>query len=210
MIKEIPPKEIRHNKNLTYFERLLYGEIAAIIHGGGEASCYASDKYFAEMFGVCVSTVNHAINKLCAEKLLEKKRNYTKNTRYLSFFCLQNSTRPLAKNTKRTCKKSQSYINDELQEGNFEKDMFTPPTLDEVAGYCNERKNKIEPQKFIDFYQSKGWRVGNQKMKDWRASVRLWERNEKKSAPRGDPPSSGNPFRELLGQIKGGTNGINA
>lgn len=53
---------------------------------------------------------------------------------------------------------------------------FTPPTLDEVRAYCLERKNSIDPEAFVDFYASKGWKVGNQPMKDWKACVRTWER----------------------------------
>lgn len=54
---------------------------------------------------------------------------------------------------------------------------FEPPTLEQVAAYCTERKNQIDPQAFVDFYTSKGWKVGNQGMKDWQAAVRTWERN---------------------------------
>lgn len=56
---------------------------------------------------------------------------------------------------------------------------FTKPTLEEVASYCAERMNGIDAQAFFDFYESKGWRVGNQRMSDWRASVRTWERRKK-------------------------------
>ena len=56
------------------------------------------------------------------------------------------------------------------------KPRFTKPTLEEITAYCNERKNNVDPQAFFDFYESKGWRVGNQPMKDWKASVRTWER----------------------------------
>jgi hypothetical protein len=57
---------------------------------------------------------------------------------------------------------------------------FCPPTYDEVKAYCLERKNNVDPEKFIDFYQSKGWMVGKSKMKDWKASVRTWEKRESK------------------------------
>ena len=52
---------------------------------------------------------------------------------------------------------------------------FTIPTPEEVQAYCNERKNGISGQQFCDFYSSKGWKVGSQPMKDWKASVRTWE-----------------------------------
>ena len=56
---------------------------------------------------------------------------------------------------------------------------FTPPSVDEVRDYCSERKNGLDPAAFVDFYASKGWKVGSQRMKDWRAAVRTWERRRK-------------------------------
>lgn len=54
---------------------------------------------------------------------------------------------------------------------------FTPPTVEEVRSYCNERGNNVDPQTFVDFYEAKGWMVGSNKMKNWRACVRTWEKN---------------------------------
>lgn len=56
---------------------------------------------------------------------------------------------------------------------------FVPPTAEEVAAYCKERNNGIDAESFIDFYSSKGWKVGNTKMTDWKAAVRTWERRRK-------------------------------
>ena len=52
-----------------------------------------------------------------------------------------------------------------------------PPSLEEVESYCRERKNRVNPQYFYDYYQSNGWRVGKNPMKDWKAAVRSWESN---------------------------------
>ena len=52
---------------------------------------------------------------------------------------------------------------------------FTKPTMDEIRAYCRERGNAVDAQRFFDFYEAKGWRVGNQTMKDWQAAVRTWE-----------------------------------
>ena len=54
---------------------------------------------------------------------------------------------------------------------------FTPPTVDEVRAYMLERGTTSDPERFVDFYESKGWMVGKNKMKDWKAAVRNWERN---------------------------------
>lgn len=50
-----------------------------------------------------------------------------------------------------------------------------PPLLEEVANYCKERGNRVDANKWFDFYQSKGWMIGKSKMKDWRAAIRTWE-----------------------------------
>ena len=60
---------------------------------------------------------------------------------------------------------------------------FTPPTLDDVAAYCKERGNTINAQRFIDFYESKGWMVGTSKMKNWKAAVRTWEGKQQEQEP---------------------------
>lgn len=58
--------------------------------------------------------------------------------------------------------------------------LFHPPSIEEVSSYCQERNNRVDPQQFIDFYTTKGWMVGKNKMKDWKACVRTWERREVK------------------------------
>lgn len=54
---------------------------------------------------------------------------------------------------------------------------FVKPTVEEVAAYCKERGNTVDPQTFVDFYEAKGWCIGKNKMKDWQAAVRTWERS---------------------------------
>lgn len=65
--------------------------------------------------------------------------------------------------------------------------VFVPPTVDEVEEYCNKRRNGIDPEAFVAFYESKGWKVGNQRMKDWKAAVITWEKKKKKDEK---PPDS--------------------
>ena len=57
---------------------------------------------------------------------------------------------------------------------------FTPPTVEDVKAYCMERGNTVDAQRFVDYYTANGWRVGKNPMKDWRATVRTWEKNEEK------------------------------
>lgn len=73
-------------------------------------------------------------------------------------------------------KEKELEIDKEIDNNGAKSKRFVPPTLKEVSDYCIERNNNIDPQTFIDFYESKGWMVGKNKMKDWKASVRTWER----------------------------------
>ena len=66
---------------------------------------------------------------------------------------------------------------------------FTKPTLEEVRAYCAERRNTVSPEKFLDYYEANGWRVGRNPMKDWRAAVRNWEQNEKAGGKHATRPS---------------------
>lgn len=66
---------------------------------------------------------------------------------------------------------------------------FVQPTLDEVIAYCAERKNAVDPEKFIDHYTANGWvQKGGQKIKDWKAAVRTWEKSDYNKKP--DKPKS--------------------
>lgn len=61
---------------------------------------------------------------------------------------------------------------------------FSPPTLEEVISYCNERNNGVDPQRFVDYYTANGWKVGRNAMKDWKAAVRTWENGKDSAAER--------------------------
>lgn len=61
---------------------------------------------------------------------------------------------------------------------------FKPPTVEEVRAYCKERRNKVNAEHFVDYYEANGWRVGKNPMRDWKAAIRTWERNETKVKPK--------------------------
>ena len=66
-------------------------------------------------------------------------------------------------------------------DNNKETISFKKPTIEDIKNYCNERKNTINPNNFYDFYESKNWFVGRNKMKDWKACIRTWEQRQQKS-----------------------------
>ena len=66
--------------------------------------------------------------------------------------------------------------NNNNKKENILKERFKKPTLEEVQSYCLERNNNINAELFIDYYESNGWKVGKNSMKDWKAAVRTWEK----------------------------------
>lgn len=63
------------------------------------------------------------------------------------------------------------------------RNIFIPPTLEEVKAYCKERKNNVDPQAFIDHYETNNWFRGKTKIKNWNACVRTWEKNDTQKSP---------------------------
>lgn len=59
---------------------------------------------------------------------------------------------------------------------------FTPPTVSEVQAYCLERGNQVDAERFVDYYTANGWKVGKNPMKDWKATVRNWEKQDAERA----------------------------
>lgn len=76
---------------------------------------------------------------------------------------------------------------------------FSPPSFDDVKSYCQERENGVDPQAFVDWYTSNGWKVGKNPMKDWKAAVRTWERKETNHGRNGiaDSAVESQKFRDI-------------
>ena len=123
------------------------------------------------------------------ERQQEKLQNVTP--------ALQNVTATVTNDneSKSKSKSKSKNIKENIQE---KSSRFVPPTLSEVKAYCQERNNGVNPEKWFDFYTSKNWMIGKNKMIDWKAAVRTWEHGkENKPAPR---QSTGNQFFDLLNQ----------
>ena len=86
---------------------------------------------------------------------------------------------------------------DRLGEDTYRERRFTPPSLQEVTDYCNQRGNNVDPERFINFYQSKDWMVGKNKMKDWKAAIITWEKRDQDKA-KGKRTQTDEEFEEEL------------
>lgn len=76
---------------------------------------------------------------------------------------------------------SQSQPHPKAETHDRERNIFSPPSADEVREYCRERKNAIDADQFVAYYSARGWELRpGQKMKDWRAAVRTWEKYERR------------------------------
>lgn len=83
--------------------------------------------------------------------------------------------------------------NPNTKESSARSRTFTPPTAEEVEEYCRERGNGINAQHFVDYYTARGWKIGSNSMKDWKAAVRTWEQKDGGRVNRGlsEPAAAG-------------------
>jgi DNA-binding transcriptional MerR regulator len=129
--------------------------------------------------GISVQTIRTILKKLEKTNEIELKSTSQFTIVTISKYdCYQEQTdetnKPLTNNQQATNKQLTTNKNDKK-----ERMLFIVPTLQEVSAYCQERNNNVDSQKFFDFYESKGWMVGKNKMKDWKAAVRTWEDKSK-------------------------------
>lgn len=121
-----------------------------------------------------------------------------------------------SRNLEEICKKSTPEIEIELEKDiEIEKEIdssakstttkrkrFEKPTLSQITQYCLERNNCVNAEQFYDYYESNGWKVGKNAMKDWKACVRTWERNEyrKPNSKKNSKEDAINVVKELMNE----------
>lgn len=92
---------------------------------------------------------------------------------------------------------------DKDNRGKTNRNRFVPPTLAEVSAYVAERNSNVNPQEFIDFYESKGWMVGKNKMKDWKAACRNAEKWDRWNKPQSKVGANGIPINNQKSDLEG-------
>ena len=175
----IIPANVRYDKSLTPNAKLLYGEITALCNEKGY--CWAGNDYFAGLYNVSKTSISKWVSALRDCGYINIQLEYAEGTKQILHRYITLVKDPIEE-------KLNTPIEDKLIVNNTpinntsnitSKGRFTPPTLDEVTEYCNMKGAGIDPQYFIDFYQSKNWMVGKNKMKDWQAAVRTWMRKDR-------------------------------
>ena len=169
------PSHVWLDSNLTALDKMILAEVDSLDQG--DKGCYASNKYIADFCGCSETKVSKSISHLIEYGLIYVE-SFDGRQRILKSR-LVNSARQTCKKDKADMQKVQAInIDRNIDTKIINRYRFTPPTIEEVADYCKSRKNKVDPERFVDFYTSKGWMVGKNPMKDWRAAVRTWERDD--------------------------------
>ena len=130
--------------------------------------------------GISVQTIRTCINKLKSTgELTNQSTNRFRLITLLNWTDYQlNDDKPTSKLTSPLTYYQQSTNKQLTANKNVKKvKIFMTPTIQEVDDYCQERNNTVDPERFVDFYSSKGWMVGKNKMTDWKSCVRTWEKN---------------------------------
>lgn len=187
--------DVRYDKTLKPLARLLYAEITALCNK--EGYCWSSNQYFADLYEVDPKTVSGWIGQLKTKGYITVQLEYKEGTKQvLKRYIRINEggmdkimdTLPIKKcipspqndgDPPHKIMEDNKTINNTFNNTTNKGTRFTPPSVDEVSDYCNQRNNLVDAETFIDFYQAKGWMVGKNKMKDWKACVRTWETNRK-------------------------------
>lgn len=148
-----------------------------------------SYKNLAKEVGISVQSLRTSLEHLKSTNNITHETN-----RQFSIITIKNYNKYQIDNTatnKRLTNEQQTINNniinnnkEELNKESISKDIpkkvFIKPSIEEIQNYCNERNNTVDANRFYNFYESKGWMVGKNKMKDWKAAVRTWEQKEDK------------------------------
>ena len=168
--------EVRYSKALTPNAKLLYAELTALCNMNGK--CTASTEYFCRLYEVSRVSIQKWLKNLEDNNHIRRVNIYKQGSKEILTRVITLVNTPSKE--KLTDNTNINITNTNLTDSN-KKALFKKPTLDEVKNYCILRKNNIEAESFIDFYESKNFMIGKNKMKDWKACVRTWESREKKN-----------------------------
>ena len=187
------PANVRYDESLPPNAKLLYGEITALCNA--EGYCWASNKYFADLYGVSISSIKRWIKALIdkgyiTSRLIYKEGSSEIETRWVQICTeggIKNEPTPSIKNEPDNNTSFNTTFNttNEYREksGKPTRTRFIPPTLEEVQAYCKERNNNVDAQKFFEYYNSADWHDGKgNKVKSWKQKVITWERSEQDTA----------------------------
>jgi len=185
----IIPASVRYDKRLPANAKLLYGELTALSNEKGY--CWAGNDYFAGLYEVSKTSVSKWVSALRDTGYIEIQLEYAEGTKQILHRYIRIVKDPIEEKLNTPLRKVKDPIEEKLidnttvntkSNNTMNKGRFTPPTLTEVIDQCNFSGANIDPQGFIDFYESKGWMIGRNKMKCWKSAIRTWARKDKEKS----------------------------
>jgi len=190
------PAHVRY-ADITPNAKLLYAEITALLQMNGV--CFASNQYFSKLYNKNKVTISRWISELKRNGFIKISFTYKEGSKEIANRYIQICYEGISKNDKEVLTKmlkNNNTINNNNTTYSNSKGRFKKPTLDEVKNYCILRKNNIDAEAFIAFYESKGWMVGSNKMKNWKQAIVTWEKRETKKPTMGKLHSQINEWQE--------------
>jgi len=160
------PANVRYDKTLTPNAKLLYAEITALCNMNGK--CSASTSYFSQLYEVSRVSIQKWLKILEDKKYITRVIIYKQGSKQIETRYITLINNP-CKN-KLTDNSNINIDNTNITYSNRKR--FIKPTLNEIKNYCLARNNSINEDAFYDFYESKNWYIGKNKMKDWKAAAR--------------------------------------
>ena len=198
------PAEIWEDTALTWNEKIVLMEIDSFTATGKD--CFISDEYIGKLIGVSTRTASTIVSKLIRLGYVKKTRSDGRH-RYLESAIIASQVCNICGADTQNLQTTYNKITNTnllLKKEENKEERFRKPSLQEVYHYCLERKNGIDPQQFLDFYDSKGWKIGNSPMKDWKAAIRNWESKRKTPPPTPSPKkeeSLSEYYRKLMSEL---------
>jgi len=173
------PADVRYSKKLTPNAKLLYAEITALCNLNGK--CTASTEYFCKLYEVSRVSIQKWLKTLEDNNYIKRVNIYKQGSKEILTRVITLVNNP--RKQKLTDNTNINITNTNLTDSNSKR--FKKPTLEEVNNYCLERKNNIDAEAFISFYESKDWYIGKNKMKNWKQAIITWEKRDIKTSNTG-------------------------
>ena len=168
----IIPAEVRYSKTLTPNAKLLYAEITALCNMNGK--CTASTEYFCRVYEVSRASIQNWLSLLEKNGYITRVLIYRQGSKEILSRYIKLVDKPSLKMC--TDNTNINITNTNLTDSNT-KGSFVKPTIIDINEYCKERKNNVDADTFFNFYESKDWLIGKNKMKNWKACIITWEKS---------------------------------
>ena len=170
--------EVRYDNRLKANVKLLFAEITALCNMNAE--CFASNKYFADLYDKEKGTISGWISQLVKYEYIKIRYSYREGTREISHRYIKIINKGMLQISKDLCDKNPKSNTTSINtmKGNT-KGNFKKPKIIDIKEYCTERKNNVDAETFYHFYESKNWKIGSSKMKNWKSCIITWEKSNK-------------------------------